>query len=284
MGLRKLPPRITPAEADAAYASAQKVVEAHRRLAAFMHAGQTLAEIDAHVGKVLDELDCKSCFLHYRVGKLPPFPSHACLSVNDCVVHGNAGYYLHPLKPGDLLKLDIGVRHRGWIGDAGWTYSVGPPSPAVRKLMDCGKESLRLGIEQLRPGNRYLDWAKAVQQHVEKKCGFRLIRGLGGHGIGRYKDDRDRGLHLPPYVSNLPPSYLNEWPDATLSCEPGNLVAVEPMIALTTGATEQRKNEWPVFTSDGSLSVHHEHDVLITEKGPRILSEGMEDLPDVIRA
>jgi methionine aminopeptidase len=37
-----------------------------------------------------------------------------------------------------------------------------------------------------------------------------------------------------------------------------------------------------VLTADGSMSVHYEHDVLITESGPRILSEGMDDLPDVI--
>jgi methionyl aminopeptidase len=141
--------------------------------------------------------------------------------------------------------------------------------------MDAGKESLRLGVKELRPGNMFVHWAQAVQQHVEGKHHFHLIRGLGGHGIGRK-------LHGPPFVSNVVPDSHNEWPDATLACRPGILVAVEPMIALGTSKTRQKKNEWPVYTADGSLSVHYEHDVLITEKGPRLLSEGMDDLPDIV--
>jgi methionyl aminopeptidase len=268
-------PRFTPADVDAAYTSAQKVVETHRRLAAFLRPGITLAAIDTFVAKTLEELSCRSCFLGYRVPHSPSFPSHACLSVNECVVHGTAGYYLPPMKAGDVLKIDIGVTHRGWIGDAAWTYVFGEPAPETRRLMECGKESLRRGVQQLRPGKMLLDWAKTVQGHVETECGFHLVRGLGGHGYGRK-------LHEPPYVANTVPAFPGEWPDASLRCEPGILVAVEPMIAIGTGRVKQRRNEWPVFTADGSLSVHYEHDVLITENGPRVLTEGLEETKDII--
>lgn len=268
-------PTLSPAEADFAYAAAQCVVEVHRRTSAFMKLGQTLAQIDAFVIKQLADLKCTSCFTGYRVGRGPAFPSAACLSLNDCVVHGTAGYTSKPMEEGDVLKLDIGVWHKGWIGDAAWTYCFKTQSPQTRALMDSGKESLRLGVQQLRPGNLLLHWAKAVQHHVEDTCKFHLIRGLGGHGIGRK-------LHGPPFVSNVVPDSPNEWPDATLPCRPGILVAVEPMIAVGTHKTIQKRNEWPVFTADGSLSVHYEHDVLITEKGPRVLSEGMDQLPDIV--
>jgi len=273
-------PRINAAEADAAFTSAQKVVETHRRLAGWLRAGVTLAQIDAFIGRTLEDLRCRSCFLGYRIPKSPPFPSHACLSVNECVVHGTAAYYLAPLKEGDVLKVDVGVTFRGWIGDAGWTYVFGEPSDLVRRLTACGKESLRRGVAQLRPGSSYIAFARAVQGHVETECGFHLVRGLGGHGYGR-------DLHAPPFVSNTVPTYAGEWPDAHTPCLPGTLVAVEPMIAVGTGQTTQKqglkKVEWPVFTADGSMSVHYEHDVLITESGPRVLTEGMDDLPDIIR-
>ncbi len=68
---------------------------------------------------MLESLDCRSCFLHYRVGKSPAFPSHACLSVNDCIVHGTPGFYTKPLAEGDLLKLDIGVVIAGGSGTRG---------------------------------------------------------------------------------------------------------------------------------------------------------------------
>lgn len=266
---------VSHADIEAAYAAAQVVVETHRRLSKNLRPGMTLAQIDTFVAKTLSDLGSRSCFLGYRVGRSPAFPSHACLSVNDCVVHGTAGYYTKPMAVGDLLKIDIGVWHKGLVGDAAWTYSFGPPSPVVRTLMDCGKECLRLGVQTLHPKNTYLEWAKVVQNHVEKKCGFHLVRGLGGHGYGRK-------LHGPPYVSNTVPTYAGEWPDANLKCKPGTLVAVEPMIAIGTGHTYQTGNEWPVFIKDHSMSVHHEHDVLITENGPRVLTEGLDEVNDVI--
>jgi methionyl aminopeptidase len=92
-------PLINAREAVNARAAAQKVVEAHRRLSVWLRPGVTLAQIDHFVAKTLEELGCRSCFLGYRVPHSPAFPSHACLSVNECVVHGTAGYYLSPMKP-----------------------------------------------------------------------------------------------------------------------------------------------------------------------------------------
>ncbi|MBL8763730.1 MAG: M24 family metallopeptidase [Phycisphaerae bacterium] len=272
----KVAHELSAADVESAHQAAQRVVETHRRVAAFLQTGQTLAQIDQFVARTLQDLGCRSCFLGYKQGRHPRFPSHACLSVNDCVVHGTAGYYPQPLKPGDLLKVDIGVFFRKWVGDAAWTYCFGRPSAEARRLMEAGKESLRRGVRTLRPTNTYMAWAKAVQGHVEDECGFKLIRGLGGHGIGMEK------LHGPPFVSNVVPDHPSEWPDGFAQCEAGTLVAVEPMLAIGTGRTRQHGNEWPVFTADGSLSVHYEHDVLITPDGPRVLTEGLDELPDEV--
>lgn len=269
------PQGITAAEARLARAAAQCVVETHRRLAGWLRAGQTVAEIDRQVAATLADLKCRSCFIGYRVPKSPPFPSHACLSVNDCVVHGTAASHRAPLQHGDVLKIDIGVLHQGWIGDAAWTYVFGEPEPEVARLMECGKKSIRLGIATLQPGAMLMDWAAAVHRFVEQECGFRLIRGLGGHGYGRR-------LHAPPFISNTVPAMPGEWPDATLRLRPGILLAVEPMIAISSGRVVQDGHDWPLRVSDGSQSVHYEHDVLITEDGPEILTEGLDDLPDVI--
>jgi len=284
-------PRLNPGEVDLAYTAAQKVVEVHRRLSGYLRAGMTLGQIDTWVAKTLEELDCVSCFRGYPVAGHPPFPSHACLSVNDCVVHGTAGYYREALKPGDVLKVDIGVWHRGWVGDAGWTYVFGAPNTQIKKLMESGKESLRRGIATMRAGRRYLDWAVAVQDCVEKEYGFFCVENWGGHGIGRKEDDRQkRGLHLPPHLLNHRPKGPGSWAEAGHTWKPGNLVAVEPMIGVGTGKTTQmpfkvgrkQMTDWPVFIADGSMSVHYEHDVLITEGDPRVLTEGLEDVNDVV--
>lgn len=260
---------------DGATAAAERVVEVHRRLVDFLRAGQTLAEIDAFVGSTLRQLDSESAFKHYRVRGHPPFPSEACLSVNECIVHGTHDMTETPIAPGDLVSIDIGVKHRGWIGDAAWTYVVEATDEISMRLVESGRESLRLGVEAMQPGRPLVDWAKAVQEHVERDCGFGLVRGLGGHGYGRT-------LHGPPFISNVVPSYPGEWPDAFRSFRPGMLVAVEPMIAVSTTEIRSEGREWPIFTGDGSRSVHHEADVLITEDGPRNLTAGLFELPDVV--
>lgn len=260
---------------EAARVAAQKVVEVHFALADFLAQGQTLAQIDRFVGDTIRSLGGVSCFFKYRPGRMPPFPSQACLSVNDCVVHGTAGYLTRPMVEGDVLSIDIGVKYRGWFGDAAWTYVFGEMKPEIKKLTDSGKESLAEGIKELKPGNTYMDWAKRVQDIVEKDYGFHMIRGLGGHGCGRK-------LHSSPWISNVVPSYPGEWPDGNLPCMPGTIIAVEPMIGVGTGQIEQADKDWPIYTADHSMSVHYEHDVLITEDGPEVLTEGLENVTDVI--
>lgn len=271
--------KVTGRDVDSARAAAQKVVETHRKLSAWLRPGVTLPQIDMFVAKTLDDMGARSCFLGYKVPRSPAFPSHACLSVNECVVHGTAGYYTPPMKNGDVLKIDIGVFFEGWVGDAAWTYVFGEMTPLVKRLTDSGKESLRRGVAKLQAGRPYLEWAKEVQSVVEGQppngFGFHLIRGLGGHGYGRR-------LHGPPFISNTVPTHPNEWPDAMTKAVPGTLLAVEPMIAVGTGMTKQPKHQWPIFTDDGSLSVHYEHDVLISENGPVVLTAGLEETKDVI--
>jgi len=269
------PPVRTPADESAAYDAAQKVVEIHRRLTGFLAMGQTLAKIDGFVGRSLQELGAKSCFFKYRPRGMQPFPSQACLSLNDCVVHGTAGYYTEPMRAGDVLKIDIGVTYRGWIGDAAWTYVFGEKTDEVARLCESGKECLRRGIEQLRPDRPLIRWAEAVQDCVETEYGFHLIKRYGGHGYGK-------SLHAPPFILNTRPSMGNPWPEADVTPAPGTLIAVEPMIAAGTGETFSEPGTWPVYSADRSLTVHYEHDVLITESGNRVLTEGLDDLDDLV--
>jgi methionyl aminopeptidase len=262
-------------EVELAFAAAQCVVRTHQRMVTLIRAGMTLAEVDGLVARTLAEQGAKSCFLHYAHSSLPAFPSHACLSVNECIVHGTHDYLSRPLARGDLLKLDIGVELDGWIGDAGWTYAIGAVPPGAEKLMKVGKESLRRGVQTLRPGNRLRAWADEVTRCVERENGLFLVEQLGGHGYGRT-------LHAEPFVSNLPPGDGVRWTESRLPLKPGMLLAVEPMLALGTRRIASSPRAWPIFTADGSLSVHYEHDVLITETGPRVLTEGMDALPDVV--
>jgi len=251
------------------------VVRTHERVVEYLRAGQTLLDVDQFVARTIADLDCRSAFLHYSMQGHPPFKSHACLSVNEVIVHGEHDTLNRPLQRGDILSLDIGVYHHGWVGDAAWTYAIEEATPDALRMMQCGRECLRRGIAAMEVGKPLVQWAKAVQTHAERECGFRLIRGLGGHGFGKK-------LHGPPFVSNVVPLMRAEWPDAWLKLKPGMLLAVEPMIALGTEYIKTEGKKWAIRTADNSLSVHYEADVLMTEEGPRDLTEGMQDLPDIV--
>ena len=261
-------------DVEAAGLAAQRVVDVHVALVEFLAAGQTLADIDTFIGQTLKALDCQSAFLRYRIPGHPPFPSSSCLSPNDCVVHGTHLMTDKPLEPGDLLSVDIGVSHRGWIGDAAWTYGIEAVDDETLRLMRTGRECLRAGLDAMQPGRPLLDWARVVEAHVTE-AGFELVRGLGGHGYGRR-------LHGPPFISNVVPRRPGEWPDAFRTFEPGLLVAVEPMLNAGGGEITNTAGSWPIFSADGSLSVHYEADVMITEHGRDVLTETMFELPDIV--
>lgn len=262
-------------EIGSAAKAAECVVQTHQRLAEWLQPAQTLAQIDHYIAGILSELECTSAFLGYRARPHPPFPSHACLSPNACVVHGTHDLTETPIAEGDLLSIDIGVSHEGWIGDAAWTYAICGTDEQGNALMQAGKGALAAGIEAMQPGRPLLDWARAVENHAETTCGFKLIRGLGGHGYGRE-------LHGPPFISNVVPRHPGEWADAFTTFKPGLLVAVEPMLSLTTSEIRSNGREWPLFTADDSLSVHYEADILITADGPCNFTEGLFELPDVV--
>jgi methionyl aminopeptidase len=268
-------PLIHDKDAEAAKCSAKLVVDVHRELTEFLRSGLSLPEIDAFVANKLHDFKCKSAFLNYRIPGQPPFPSHSCISVNDCVVHGTHTMSLAPLQPGDIISIDIGVLHKGWIGDAAWTWAIEYATEENLRLMQAGKNSLAAGVAAMQPKRPLMDFAKAVQEVAEKQYGFHLIRGLGGHGYGKT-------LHALPFVSNVVPYHPAEWPDAWRTFESGMLIAVEPMLSIGTSQIENKRGTWPIFSADHSISVHYEADVLISDEGPIDLTEGLQDLPNIV--
>lgn len=220
--------------------------------------GLTTAELDRQVGELIREQGAVSAFLGYR-----NFPAQCCLSVNEGVVHGIGND--RRLQFGDLLKLDIGVRHRGFVGDVAMSMAVGGCSPVAQKLMDVTTEALHLGIRQARAGNRVIEISRAVQTHVESN-GFSVVREFVGHGVGRT-------LHEEPQV----PNFVDERNTARLKA--GMTIAIEPMVNVGGPGVEILGDRWTVVTRDRQLSAHFEHTVLVTDGDPEILTQdGMSPL------
>jgi methionyl aminopeptidase len=186
----------------------------------------------------------------------PDFPATLCISINEAVVHGiptNA-----PLKEGDIISVDCGVKKNGFYGDHAYTFAVGEVSPEVKKLIEVTKESLYIGIEQMISGNRIGDISHAIQHHAEKN-GFGVVRELVGHGLGK-------NLHEEPEVPNY--GKRGHGPKIT----EGMVLAIEPMINMGTKNIKQLKDGWTIITADKKPSAHFEHDVAVINGKPEILS------------
>ncbi len=184
------------------------------------------------------------------------FPNTLCISVNEMVVHGIPND--RPLEEGDVISVDCGAKKNGFYGDHAYTFGVGEIAPEVQKLLEVTKESLYLGIEQARSGNRIGDIGYAVQHHAEKN-GYGVVRELVGHGLGRV-------MHEDPQV----PNYGR--PGRGKKLVNGMVLAIEPMINMGTRHIRQLKDGWSIVTQDKMPSAHFEHDVAIVNGIPDILS------------
>lgn len=216
----------------------------------------TTKDIDVWVSNYINSLNMSPSFLGIH-GRKFPFPSSACVSINDEIVHGIPDVSRR-LRDGDIVSVDIGIQHEGYHGDSARTYPVGAISKQASYLLQVTRVALDNAIEQALAGKRLGDISYAVQKTAEN-AGFSVVKDYTGHGIGRL-------LHEDPVIPNFGK------PDTGIKLLPGMVLAIEPMLNMGNYAVKTLDDGWTVVTKDGSLSAHFEHTVVITEKGNEVLT------------
>lgn len=182
-----------------------------------------------------------------------------CVSVNDEICHGFPRRKLM-LKYGDLVKVDTVLSIDGFFADSCWSYGVGEVKPEIQKLMDVTKKSLFMGIDQCIPGNRIGDIGAVIQHYTEDENGYGDVREFVGHGI-------QPTMHEDPMV----PHYGEH--GQGLRLKNGMTITVEPMINTGTWkADTSDPSGWLAKTADGGWSCQYEHTLVVTDKGPKILT------------
>jgi methionyl aminopeptidase len=193
--------------------------------------------------------------------KVPGYKHATCMSTNDVVVHGIPAEY--KLKEGDIIGIDCGVFYKGFHTDMAETVQVSAQnSDEVSKFLKVGKEALDAGIRQAILGNHVGDISKAIQDLVEVRNGYSVVRSLVGHGVGRE-------LHEEPEI----PGYLIGKIEKTPLLREGMAIAVE--VIYNMGGPElvfANEDGWTLKTEDGSLAGLFERSLAITKSGPQILT------------
>jgi methionyl aminopeptidase len=217
-----------------------------------VRAGVTTAELD-EVGRDM--------LLQHGARSAPrlayDFPGWTCISVNDELAHGIPSA-TKVLREGDLVNVDVSAELDGYWADTGASAPVGHVSPKLRRLLWATRKAQAEAMYEARAGQPINRIGQTIERRA-KRAGFRVVRTLGGHGVGRH-------IHEPPHVSNV--------------FERGNKVAlweglvltIEPF--LTTRATDVVESEdgWTLRTPDGSVGAQFEHTFVVTNNRPIVLT------------
>ena len=184
------------------------------------------------------------------------FPNTLCISPNSQVVHGIPNKEI--IKEGEILSIDCGVLKNGYYGDHAFTFTVGEVDKEILELLETTKQSLYVGIEQFKVGNRVGDVGYAIQNYNESK-GYGVVRELVGHGLGKEMHEKPE---IPNYGKRGSGKKFKE----------GMVVAIEPMINMGTPNINQLNDGWTILTRDNKPSAHFEHNIAIVNGKPKLLS------------
>jgi methionyl aminopeptidase len=240
------------------------LIEAGRRfgiildaVAAATRPGVTTAELDELSERLIREGGDTPSFKGYRPERnAKAFPSALCISVNDEVVHGVPGPRV--LKEGDIVSLDLGLTHNGYVMDSAVTIPVGKVSNEAMELMAVTQQALEEAIKAARPGARIGDISHATELAF-KDTGFSVVKLLGGHGVGKE-------VHEEPFIANA--GHPGTGPEVV----EGMVLALEPIGNAGKSTVFMAPDGWTYRTKDGLLSAHFEHTILVGKDETTVLT------------
>ena len=223
--------------------------------------GMSTWEVDQMAEKMIHDVGGRPAFKGYKTHPDDiPFPSTICASIKEGLVHGIAKKKV-VLKEGDIFTIDIGMEwpykkgERGYYTDTAYTLAVGKISKENEKLLRVTEQSLEEAIKVAVPGNSVADIGRAVENYVKSQGKYGIIRDLVGHGVGH-------AVHEDPRIPNYYDPKLEK-----IKLKPGMVIAVEPMISTGDWRVKTGDDGWTIVMSDGSMSAHFEHTIVITETG-----------------
>ncbi len=148
----------------------------------------------------------------------------------------------YPLQAGDAVIADIVPRLNGYWGDNAGTHFVGEPPAELSKIHRIVRDTLRKGVEAIRPGVRAGELDRMLRGEIERH-GYPVYPHHSGHGLGTTFHEEPR---LVPYHQ--------------LPLQAGMVVAIEPGVYVP-----------------GLGGVRLEDVVLVTQDGCRVLTHHLDE-------
>ncbi|AXY76161.1 type I methionyl aminopeptidase [Paraflavitalea soli] len=234
--------------------ASEAVAHTLKEMRTYARPGMSTKELDQYGAAILTRLGAKSApYLTYG------FPGHTCISVDNEFCHGIPSHS-RILQEGDLINIDVSAELNGFWADNGGSFVLGNDIHQHQKLVDASKEILQKAINHIRGGVKIADIGNLMETEAKKK-GFKVIKNLGGHGIGR-------GLHEEP--SDLL-NYSNRFDRRRFKKD--SVVAIETFITTTSTYATELGDGWTMVGNKGGYMAQHEHTIVVTDGKPMILTE-----------
>ena len=231
-----------------------------RELLLMVAPGVSTMALEEKAREILAANGDTSPFLNYKPsGARRAYPAAICVSINDCVVHGIPNESPSIIQEGDVVTVDVGVNHGGFITDGAGTSIAGKGDPKDIELIRATEEALDAAIAVAVVGNTTGDIGHVIEE-IAKKYEYGYPIELGGHGVGRH-------VHEEPSYGNYGE------PGTGTVLKEGQVLAVEPMFMRGTGKVKLDTDGYSYRTRDGERAAHSEHTILITKDGPEILTK-----------
>lgn len=154
-----------------------------------------------------------------ELGGNPAFPVN--ISINDFAAHYTpTSNDETEIRPGDVVKIDVGTHVDGYIGDMAVTYCS-----EKNPLVDASKKVLDAAMSVVKPGVTPKDIGQAIESKA-KELGVGVIVNLTGHGLDRFV------FHGPPSIPNLGIGDENELRE-------GDVIAIEPFVTASNSQVKE---------------------------------------------
>jgi methionyl aminopeptidase len=226
-------------------AAGRLVADTMRQMVGSIRCGMTTLELDQIGRRYFEDRGGRSApELTYR------FPGATCISVNEEAAHGIPRSRI--LKEGDLINVDVSLELDGYFADMGHTTHIEPISPDLKRLIDASRLALDEAIRAARNGAKIADVGRVIEKTARLR-GFRVIRNLAGHGVGR-------ALHEEPV------DLVNYYdPGDRRRLRSGQVIALETFVSTKAEQVIQKSDGWTLTTRDDSRVAQFEHTVIVRD-------------------
>lgn len=234
--------------------ASEAVAIALKEMRNYAKPGISTKQLDEYGAKILSDFGAKSApYLTYE------FPGYTCISVNNEFCHGIPSDNTI-LKEGDLVNIDVSAELDGFWSDNGCSFVLGEDIHHHQKLVDASKEILHKAIYSIKGGIRISEIGHLIEMEAKKR-GYKVIKNLTGHGVGR-------SLHEEPSeIANYrDPLNLKRF-------KKNSVVAIETFISTSSTYAETLEDGWTMVGNKGGYMAQHEHTIVVTDGKPVILTE-----------